>query len=171
MSYGTQRWISICLFIHLNVCTSIYPYIPPGQKPQSSLSRPYIYQMEPSISSLRHETSPPRPEISSLRSNISPHRPKISPFQTDIRLLRDAQVFCYLFPESMKIHLCSAGHWFFGYRPSLTPLPSNCNRAGHWVPLTIWYPWITCYVCLSVCLSDIENWVNPIVIWGIFVLL
>ena len=130
MNFYMSVYPSECLYIHLSVH-------PPGQKPKSSLSRPYIYQMEPRISSLRHETSPPRPEISSLRSNISPHRPKISPFQTDIRLLRDAQVFCYLFPESMKIHLCSAGHRFFGYRPSLTPLPSNCNRAGHWVPLTI----------------------------------
>ena len=95
MNFYMSVYPSECLYIHISVH-------PPGQKPKSSLSRPYIYQMEPRISSLRHETSPPRPEISSLRSNISPHRPKISPFQTDIRLLRDAQVFCYLFPESMK---------------------------------------------------------------------
>ena len=116
-----DEFLYVCLSIWMSVHPSIHTS-PPGHKPQSSLSRPYIYQMEPRISSLRHETSPSRPEISSLRSNISPHRPKISPFQTDIRLLRDAQVFCYLFPESMKFTCVLPDISSLGYCPALTLL-------------------------------------------------
>ena len=127
-AFGAQpQWANVHLYVH-----------PPGQKPQSSLSRPCIYQMEPRISSLRHETSPPRPEISSLRLNISPHRPKISLFQTDIRLLRDCSG--PLLPLPLKYEnspvLCRTSV-LWGCCPALTQLPSKCKRAGHWVPLTI----------------------------------
>ena len=112
------------LYVCLSIWMSVHPSI--RTSPQARSPNPAYQDHISTKWSLESALSGMKPVLPDLKSAlsgwISALMPKISPFQTDIRLLRDAQVFCYLFPESIKIHLCSAGHRFFGLPPCSHPI-------------------------------------------------